>query len=169
MKKLLATGIVAAALALGLVPLSGDAVAQSAKDLVGTWTLVSNTTTNPDGTKTQPFGPNPQGILMFDVSGRYSIQVMRGGQAKFASNDRTKGTPEENQAAVLNNNPHFGTYTVDAANHVIIFNIEHAMYPNWEGTTQKRSFTIIGDELKYTVTAVSTSSGTGEVVWKRAK
>jgi hypothetical protein len=169
MKKLFVAGIAAAALVLGLVPLSGDAVAQSAKDLIGTWTLVSNTTTSADGTKTQPFGPNPQGILMFDASGRYSIQVMRGGQAKFASNDRTKGTPEENQAAVLNNNPHFGTYTVDGANHIIIFNIEHAMYPNWEGTVQKRSFSITGDELKYTVTAVSVGSGTGEAVWKRAK
>jgi lipocalin-like protein len=169
MKKLFIAVIATAVLVLELIPLSRNAVAQSAKDLVGTWTLVSANNTAPDGTKFQPFGPNPIGILMFDAGGRYSIQFMRGGQAKFASNDRTKGTPEENQATVQNNNPHFGTYTVDEANHVITFNIEHAMYPNWTGTVQKRTFTITGDELKYIITTTAMSSGGGEVVWKRAK
>jgi Lipocalin-like domain len=156
------------ALVLGVTLPAGKAAAQSAKDLVDTWTLVSDNNINPDGTRVQPYGPNPPGILMFDAGGRYSIQVMRGGQAKFSSNDRTKGTPKENQATVQNNNPHFGTYTVDEANHVIIFKIEHAMFPNWEGTVQKRPFAITGDELKYTVPSSSLGSGTGEVVWKRA-
>jgi hypothetical protein len=154
---------------LGLVPLTGDAVGQTTKDLMGTWMLLSNENINPDGTRVQPYGPNPYGILMFDAGGRYSIQVMRDGQAKFTSNDRTKGTPEENQATVQNNNPHFGAYTVDEANHVIIFKIEHAMFPNWEGTVQKRPFAITREELKYTVPSSSLGSGTGEVVWKRAK
>jgi hypothetical protein len=154
---------------LGVALLAGNAAAQSAKDLVGTWILVSVDYISPDGKRTQQYGANPQGIAMFDSSGRYSIQVMRSGQAKFASNDRTKGTPEENQATVLNNNPHFGRYTVDEASHAIIFNIEHAMFPNWEGTVQKRSFTITGDELKYVSPLSSVGSGTAEVVWKRAK
>jgi hypothetical protein len=155
--------------AIVLASLTVRAVAQTAKDIVGTWTLVSNQNVNPDGTKVQPFGPNPSGILIFDGSGHYSIQVMRGGQAKFASNDRTKGTPEENQLTVQNNNPHFGMYTVDETSHVIIFKIEHAMFPNWEGTEQRRPFTLTGDELKYTVAASSLGVGTGEVVWRRAK
>lgn len=157
--------------ALGLGAIAGDAAAQSAKDLHGTWILVSNTNTGPDGKSVQPFGPNPHGILTFDAAGRYAIQVMRGGQAKFASPDRTKGTPEDNQAVLKNNNPHFGTYTVDEANRAIVFKIEHAMFPNWEGTEQKRAFTISGDELKYVIPPSSSSlgSGTGEVVWRRAK
>jgi len=39
-----------------------NAVAQTAKDLIGTWTLKSDDSTTPDGRKIQPFGPKPRGI-----------------------------------------------------------------------------------------------------------
>jgi hypothetical protein len=149
---------------------SGDVLAQkkgaSAKELVGTWTAVSVTNTQPDGKKIETFGPRPVGILTFDAQGHYNLQICRSGRAKFASNSRDKGTPEENQAAVTGCNPHWGKYTV--ADGAINFQIEHAMYPNWEGTTQKRTFTIKGDQLTYNVPAAS-AGGTSEVVWKRAK
>ena len=65
-------------------------------------------------------------------------------------------------------NTHFGKYTVDESAGTITFYIEHASYPNWEGTEQKRLFTITNDELKYTVLTPTTGAGaTGEVVWKR--
>jgi hypothetical protein len=65
-------------------------------------------------------------------------------------------------------NPHWGKYSVDEKDHALIFHIEHAMYPNWQGIEQKRSFTNNGDELKYGVPAAS-AGGTAEVVWRRAK
>src|SRR5690349_11023982 len=71
----------------------------SAKDLVGTWTVVSNSGVQPDGKKFQPFGANPVGLLMFDSGGRYSLQICSASRPKFASNNRMKGTPEENKAA----------------------------------------------------------------------
>ena len=154
-------------LALAL-PVS-DAAAQSAKDLVGTWTLVSVDNVRPDGSKVPLFGPSPQGILMFDANGRYSAQVCSTGRPKFASNDRMKGTPEENQAAVHECNPHWGRYSVNTADHVILFQIDHATYTNWEDTEQKRSFTLTSDELKYTVPNPSATGANPVVVWKRAK
>ncbi len=140
---------------------------QDAKQVVGTWTLVSVDNVRPDNSKVPLFGPNPQGILIFDGSGRYSLQLCRPDRPKFASNNRVKGTPEENQAAVQGCNPHWGRYSVSDG--AIAFQIEHAMFANWEGQTQKRSFTITGDQLKYVVPAPSVGSGTGEVVWRRAK
>lgn len=140
----------------------------SAKQLVGAWTVVSVNTTSPDGQKVQAFGPDPQGLLMFDTRGRYSLQICRAGRAKFASNSRGKGTAEENQAAVQGCNPHWGKYSVNEKERAIVFQIEHAMYPNWEGTEQRRPFTITGDELKYVVPAAS-NGGTSDLVWKRAK
>ena len=65
-------------------------------------------------------------------------------------------------------NPHWGRYSVNDEDRAIVFKIEHAMYPNWEGIEQKRRFTIAGDQLKYTVPAAS-GGGTAEVVWQRAK
>lgn len=136
--------------------------------LVGTWMLVSNNVTFPDGNKMQPFGPNPVGMLVFDGAGRYSLQICRPGRAKFASNNRVKGTSEENQATVAGCNPHWGKYAVDAKEGVIVFNIEHGLFPNWDGVQQKRKYTISGNELKYAV-AQSSAGGTAEVIWRKAE
>ena len=139
-----------------------------AKQLVGLWTPVSVITTTLDGKKVQAFGSDPQGLLMFDAHGRYSLQICRAGRAKFASNSRDKGTAEENQASVQGCNPHWGKYSVNEKERAIVFKIEHAMYPNWEGTEQTRPFTITGDELKYIIPTASIG-GTAELVWRRAK
>lgn len=158
--------IAMAGVATGLTMLTGSTFAQSAKDLEGTWFAVSNETTAPDGKKSLPFGPDPQGILMFDSAGNYSLQICSSKRPKFAGNNRIEGTPEENKAAVTGCNPHWGRYTVNDG--AIVFKIEHAMYANWEGTEQKRKFTLSGDQLTYHVPAASTG-GTAELVWKRAK
>jgi hypothetical protein len=158
-----------ALLFLALALPTSDAAAQSAKDLVGSWTLVAIDNVRPDGSKIPLFGPSPQGTLMFDASGRYSIQICSTGRPKFASNDRTKGTTEENQAAVQGCNPHWGRYSVNAADRIILFQIDHATYTNWEGTEQKRSFTLTGDELKYSVPNPSATGANPVVIWRRAK
>jgi Lipocalin-like domain len=49
-----------------------SAGAQTAKDLVGSWTLESDTTTS-DGRKIQPFGTDPNGIAIFDGGGHFAI------------------------------------------------------------------------------------------------
>jgi hypothetical protein len=56
---------------VSLTALPDYAVAQSLKDrLVGSWLLISNTNTAPDGTKRQPFGENPKGVLFLEANGR---------------------------------------------------------------------------------------------------
>ena len=152
---------------LGVVLAAGDACAQTAKDLVGTWTLVS-AVTEQGGNKTDTFGPNPKGILVVDANGRYVSILARAGLPKVASNNRTTATPEENKAIVQGSGAHFGTLSVNAADKTITFKIETATFPNWDGTEQKRPFTVTGDELQYTVAAAS-GGGTATVVWKRAK
>ena len=154
---------------VGLFPTQASPQQAANKDtVVGTWTLVLVDNVLPDGTRVHLYGDNPQGILTFDAEGRYALQIYRAGRAKFASGDKSKGSPEENSAAVLGSNAHFGRYV--AHDDTIIFLIEHASFPNWEGTEQKRAFTISGDELTYTV-PTPTSGGTaiGEVKWKRQK
>src|SRR5881409_3497231 len=139
---------------LGVVLAAGDAFAQTAKDFIGTWTLVS-AVTEQGGNKTDTFGPNPKGILVVDANGRYVIAFARAGLPKVASNNRTTATPEENKAIVGGSVTHFGTLSVNAADKTITFKIETSTFPNWDGTEQKRPFTVTGDELKYTVPAMS--------------
>jgi hypothetical protein len=139
-------------------------------DVVGTWTLVRVDNLMPDGTRIELYGAGPQGLLMFDAHGRYSLQILRAGRSKFASNDKAKGTPQEYADAVRGSNAHFGRYTVNAADKSITFHIEHASYPNWEGTKQTRSFVLDHDSLTYSVpTPTSGGNAIGEVEWRRAE
>jgi len=152
---------------LGMVLSAGEVFAQTVKDLAGTWTLVSNVTEQ-GGNKTNTFGPHPKGILTVDANGRYVLAIVRAGLPKVASNNRTTATPEENKALVGGSLAHFGTLSVNAADKTLTFKIETATFPNFDGTEQKRPFTVTGDELTFTVAAAS-GGGTVTAVWKRAK
>jgi hypothetical protein len=157
---------IAAVFVGAMFALAGQANGQSASDLAGTWSVVSSVSEQ-GGNKVQPYGPNPKGILIFDQGGRYSQMLSRPDLPKFASNNRTRGTAEENKAVVEGSIAHFGTYTVDGGK-TFVFHIEAATFPNWNGTEQQRPFTLKGDELRYVVPAAS-GGGTGELVWKRVK
>jgi Lipocalin-like domain len=155
---------------LGLALLLGDALAQQTslkEQLIGTWTFVSSTTKLPDGGPA--WGSNPKGLVIFTENGRYSSQLVRSDRPKFAANSRAKGTPEENKAAVLGGIASFGTYTVDEANKTFTVRFEGSSYPNLEGTTQTRPFTITGDELKVTNPSPSLGGPASEITYKRAK
>ena len=61
MNRIISAVLTASALIFGVCLPGEESVAQTtAKDLVGTWTLVS-ITIEQDGKKTDLFGPNPQG------------------------------------------------------------------------------------------------------------
>ena len=154
-------------LVLGVVLSAGEVFAQTVKDLVGTWTLVSSVNEQ-GGNKTDQFGPNPKGILIVDANGHYVLAIARAGLPKVASNNRTTATPEENKAIVGGSIFHFGTLSVNAADKTMTFKIETSTFPNWDGTEQKRPFTLTDDELRYTSSSAS-GGGTATVVWKRAK
>ena len=152
---------------VGMALFAGFGNAQTANDLVGAWTLVSDENLRSDGSRVQVMGPDPQGLVIFLADGRYSLQILRSGRPKFSSNNRMDGTPEENRAAVQGANPHWGRYSVNEADRTILFKIEHAFFPNWEGTEQKRPFTLIGDQLTWI--AEASTGGRAELVWRRAK
>jgi len=136
--------------------------------LIGTWTLVRVDNLMPDGSRVHLYGPNPQGMLVFDTHGRYTLQIMQGDRVKFASDDRAKATPEEFKAAAMGSNAHFGRYVVDPAKHTVTFHIDHASFPNWEGTEQTRQLHIDHEYLTYIVPTPTSGTGAiGEVEWKR--
>jgi Lipocalin-like domain len=151
----------------GIGLLTCVAHAQTAKDLVGAWTAVSNVAEQ-GGKKSEPYGSTPKGMLIFESNGRYGLVLSRTDVPKFASNSRMNGTPDENKAAVHGTIAHFGQYVVYETDKTILFKIETSTYPNFNGTEQKRGFTLVGDELTYTVPSFS-GGGTAVAVWKRAK
>ena len=156
-------------LATGLIT---PAFAQTTpKELVGTWTIVS-ITLEKDGKKTDFYGPNPQGQLIYDATGHFSVIITRSDLPKFASGNRVAGTPEENKAIVQGSLASFGTYSVNETDKTYTQHVESCTFPNWNGTDQKYSFDISGDELSLQVVSgplTSIGTGTAYVVWKRAK
>ena len=142
------------------------AFAQTAKDLVGTWTAVSSVNIRQDGSRDDVFGPRGKGIAIFESNGRFAIVNVNPDTPKFESNRRSHGTAEENKAAVLGGIALYGTYWV--SNKTIFFKVEGSTYPNWTGTDQARAvISFTGDDLKWSLPA--SIGGTAEVTWKRVK
>jgi Lipocalin-like domain len=114
-------------------------------------------------------GANPKGLVIFTANGRYSTHLMRSDRPKFSANSRTKGTPEENKAAVVGNISSFGTYTVDEDKKTFTIRFEGSTYPNLEGTVQTRPFEIVGDELRVTNPAPTAGGPPSHIVYRRDK
>ena len=162
--------ITASALIFGFILPNEEAVAQTAKDLVGSWTLVS-VTLEQNGKKTELYGANPQGLMIRDADGHVAVIITKPELPAFAGNDRMSGTPEENKAIVQGSLAYFGTSTVNEADKTIITHIERSTFPNWNGTDRKVKFNLAGDELDTVSTAMPSTGGAGtaHLVWKRAK
>ena len=137
---------------LGLVLCAGAAVGALAAEpspFAGTWTLVAADVIRPDGTRAHDYGESPQGLLMVDAAGRYSVQIYQSERPRFASGKKDAGTAAEYQAAILGCSTHFGTIAVDGQ--VMTVRLERSSFPNQEGTEQRRTFELRGDELSYRV------------------
>ncbi len=144
------------------------ASAQSASDVVGTWTLVSSVTEK-DGTRTDQFGSGAKGMLTLDADGHFMLTIIGPDLPKFASNNRAAGTLEENKAVMSKSIAMMGTYSINSADKTLIFKVDSATFPNWNGTEQKRLLASSNkDELKY-ITPSASSGGVGTVTWRRAK
>ena len=155
-----------------LVSVPGSAsAAQKAplkQQITGTWTLVSNATMRPDGTKYEPFGGNTKGMMILDRGGHIVLVLTGDARRKFASNNRMEGSPEENKAQAQGSNSFYGRYSVDEKAHALVIHIDACSFANWDGTDQTRPVSLSGDRLTWKVAAAS-GGGSAELVWKRAK
>ena len=138
------------------------------KQLVGAWTLAGNVL-DQGGTKSEPFGSGAKGTAMFTSNRRVAVIITRVDMPKFASSNRTTGTPEENKASVQGSIAYFGTYDVNGADKTLTMHVEGSTFPNWTGTVQTRTIELSGDELKFINKNPSMGQGVVTVTWKRVK
>jgi Lipocalin-like domain len=138
------------------------AQAQTLKDqIVGTWSLVSNTEEYADGTKVQ-WGPDAKGSLIFNANGEYSLQIGIGGRAP------APGNPADNPVGKFI--AYFGTYSTSDADKTIGLKIVRGSFPGWDGTEQKRVVVETGDQMIYKAAApIPSAKGpfVPVLVWKR--
>jgi hypothetical protein len=140
--------------------------ARGVSPLAGSWTLVAADVQHPDGSRSADYGARPKGLLLVDNQGHYSLQIFKAERSVFHSGDKAKGTPGEYEAAVMGSSTHYGTLRVEADGGVLVFHIQGASFPNWEGQDQRRQYELDDGVLSYRVTA----RPNGDVpisVWRR--
>jgi len=121
--------------------------------IVGTWAVAAADKILPDGTRVPDYGADPHGLAIFTADGHYSFQLYRAERLKFSTGDKLKGTAEEYKDVSLSMSVHFGRYTFDPEKHTISFQIDRASFPNWDETTQVRTYVMTGDEVSWKVAA----------------
>lgn len=133
-----------------LLPM-GAAQAQSnpplSKWLVGTWELVSFTSTDDKGVVTDAMGPGAKGYLSYSLDGWMSVQLTRAGRKPFAVPDLDGGTPEQTIEAARSYFAYSGPYSVDEANRIVYHHLHYSLMPNWVGSKQKRYVKTEGDDV----------------------
>ena len=131
--------------------------------LEGAWEMESAYEVLADGTRVTAYTEHPHGLMLVDAEGRYSIQIYRPDRPKFAGGEKGKGTAGEYRAAVVGSSTHFGHVRALPDGRTLVFAVEAASYPNWEGKEQVREYTFEHGLLSYAVPA--SASGNGTVAW----
>jgi hypothetical protein len=131
----------------------------AAELLIGTWELVSYEAHRADGTRYEPLGPKPLGVLIYGADGHMSAQLARRG--RDALGDRAPRNATDSIA-------YSGTYAVNGAGTAVAHHVSVSLEPEWIGRTLHRSIHLEGD-LLVLVARVSAhcESSRHELSWRR--
>jgi hypothetical protein len=151
-------------------PLSAWAQATSVKDgIVGAWTFVSVGSQSDNGTRGEPFGANPKGIMIFTADGHFSLFQSAAELPRLAANDRARATPEEAMTVVRDSIAYYGTYTVNEVAREISLTLVGSTYTNLMGSTpQRRTITTLTPTDLAFSNPRTPSGVTLHTVWRRA-
>jgi hypothetical protein len=115
----------------------------------------------PDGELIYPYGKDATGMLIYDPSGRMSVQIMRRDRAPLSTPDWQGLPAEEIKTAIEGFTSFFGSYEVDEANGVVIHRVEGHALPESVGKVLRREFTFSRDLL------ILKPSPNRRVIWER--
>jgi hypothetical protein len=127
----------------------------------GAWRLVSVEDRQADGSLSYPYGEKPAGLLLYDETGRMSVQIMRRDRLSLSSEDWAGIPAEEIKTAVEGFTAFFGTYQINEAETVIIHRVEGHLLPNSVGKELKRGYEFSGKQL------ILKPSASRRVIWER--
>lgn len=119
--------------------------------LVGGWRLTSWVSIADDGSETQPMGDAPDGLLAYTEAGTMIGIMGPGDRPRFATDDVTGGSPDEQALAFASFIAYGGRYEVDGD--TVTHHVETSLFPNWIGTQQRRRFALSDDGQVLTLTS----------------
>ncbi|UUD63542.1 lipocalin-like domain-containing protein [Pseudomonas seleniipraecipitans] len=138
-----------AALAIVTLLIATTVAAQTPNQVAGTW-RVTAATVEMDGATSYPYGPEPQGKLVF-TEDLHFVELLHDPRIpRFKSNQRGGGTDAENRAAMASSLALYGRYTVDADGHFSGNTVEGSSFPNWIGdvrTTRELRMEVHGNRM----------------------
>lgn len=70
---------------------------------------------------------------------------------QFGSDSKDDGSAEDFRSSVMGSSTHYGMVAIDEQAIELVFTVDGASFPNWEGTTQRRRYRLEGEELRYHV------------------
>jgi hypothetical protein len=153
-----------AAVAQSAPPERAAAARPTRQTIIGAWRLVGIDYSGPNGALPDPvFGPNPQGILIYDQSGWMSVQIAtadRPAMARPAARTSRVLTLDDAKLATLafdSYYAYFGTWDYDPTTSVITHHLNSSLLPYETGLDYRREVTFDGGHLK--LSALSQVSG----------
>jgi hypothetical protein len=141
----------------------------AAKELLGTWKLVSSVREEvPSGATSDMFGPSPAGFLSYSAGGRMMALIVRGDRPRPA------GHPiGVNAAAALFRSmmSYAGTYEVQGGE--VVHCVDISANELWTGTEQRRFFNLEGDRLTLSTPVnqdpIDGKTSVRRMVWEKLK
>ena len=150
--------------------LLGSERSSYASRLIGVWRLLKYTDEHEDSDHAQPFGPNPQGFLIYTADGFVSAQLMKPGRPAFHSADWHHGTPQEYEASGSGYIAYCGIYEVDEEKATVTHIPSVSLLPNLIHGRQCRSIELQGDRLVLRAAGAPVAGGLNVISrleWKR--
>jgi len=144
--------------------------ARLAAALVGAWRLVSWTIEYPHrGRVTQPFGPTPEGLLLYTPDGYLSAVMQRPARPRLSRADPHAVSDAEKAAAFAGYLHYAGTWSVRDG--CVEHAVDIAMNPNLIDTRQVRRIALNGDALELGAEEALETPGQvrrHRILWRRA-
>src|SRR5271168_66048 len=136
---------------------SGAQTNPTKQALIGAWRLVGIDYSGPSGALPDPvFGPNPQGIIIYDQSGWMSVQIVtanRPAMTKPASRTSHVLTLDDAKlatAAFDTYYAYFGTWDYDAGTSIVTHHLTSSLLPYETGLEYRREVRLDGAQLRLT-------------------
>jgi hypothetical protein len=118
--------------------------------LIGVWTLRKYSEVTEGLPPHDPFGSDPEGLLIYTPDGFVSALLMARGRPNLSGSGFTDGTPDEYTSAGKSFLGYSGKYEVDEAGSVVTHYPVVAFAPNMVGNPQQRLVELEGDVLVLT-------------------
>jgi hypothetical protein len=134
-------------------------------ELVGTWKLVSASSTSSSGDRDEtPYGPTPVGLLTYTEDGRVSAMISHGGRKPLSVGG---GSLEEQSEAFKTFLAYGGRYTLSGDK--VTHHVEIASIQNYVDRDLVRNVKFQGDQITLVTppTRVNGKIQTVELIWQR--